>query len=233
MMGAAINRGAQLHIGRVSGLTCSSDARRVTGVVVDGEVIEGDAVVIAMGPWSVLAAEWLPMPMIYGLKGHSLVFRTRRPVSPHALFVEYEAADGSVDTPEVFPRLDGTVYVCGLSSEAPLPADPAAVLPDPGAHQRLRAMTGTFAPALAEAEVVAAQACYRPVARDGLPLIGRVRGLEGAYVATGHSVWGMLNAPAAGEAIAELIVEGRTRSVDIRAFDPARLPALKREASRV
>ena len=124
----------------------------------------------------------------------------------------------------MFPRPDGTTYVCGLSSEAPLPADPAAVVPDPGAHERLRAMTRTFAPALAEAEVVAAQACYRPVARDGLPLIGRVPGLEGAYVATGHSVWGMLNAPATGEAMAELIVEGRTRSVDLRPFDPARLP---------
>jgi glycine/D-amino acid oxidase-like deaminating enzyme len=153
-------------------------------------------------------------------------------VSPHALFVDYESADGSVDSPEVFPRPDGTVYVCGLSSEAPLPADPAAVLPDPGAPERLRAMTGTFAPALAEAEIVAAQACYRPVMRDGLPLIGRVRGLDGAYVATGHSVWGMLNAPATGEAIAELILEGGTRSIDIQAFDPARLPPLKREASR-
>jgi glycine/D-amino acid oxidase-like deaminating enzyme len=231
MMDAAIERGARVQIGRVSGLARSVDEQRVTGVVVDGEVVLGDAVVIAMGPWSVLAAQWLPMPMIYGLKGHSLVFRPPRPVSPHALFVECEAADGSVDSPEVFPRPDGTVYVCGLSSEAPLPADPAAVMPDPGAHERLRDMAQTFAPALAEAEVVAAQACFRPIARDRLPLIGRVRGLDGAYVATGHSVWGMLNAPATGEAMAELILDGGTRSVDIRAFDPARLPALRRDAS--
>ena len=26
--------------------------------------IEGDAVVIAMGPWSVLAAAWLPLPAV-------------------------------------------------------------------------------------------------------------------------------------------------------------------------
>jgi glycine/D-amino acid oxidase-like deaminating enzyme len=143
-MDAAIDRGARLQIGLVTGLTRSADERRVTGALVDGEAIEGDAVVIAMGPWSVLAAEWLPMPMIYGLKGNSLVFRTRRPISPHALFVECEAADGSVDSPEVFTRPDGTVYVCGLSRETPLPADPAAVLPDPGAPDRLRAIE-TFA----------------------------------------------------------------------------------------
>jgi glycine/D-amino acid oxidase-like deaminating enzyme len=224
MMDAAIDRGARLQVGCATGLERSSDESRVTGVLVDGEVVRGDAVVIAMGPWSALAAPWLPLPMIYGLKGHSLVFRSREPISPHALFVEYEAADGAVDTPEVFPRPDGTTYVCGLSSEAPLPEDPVAVAPEPGACERLRAMTATFAPGLAEAEVVAAQACYRPVARDGLPLIGRVAGLEGAYVATGHSVWGMLNAPATGEAMAELIVDGDTRTIDLAAFDPARLP---------
>jgi glycine/D-amino acid oxidase-like deaminating enzyme len=230
MMAAAIDQGARLQIGCVSGLVRSADDRRVTGVIVDGQPIEGDAVVIAMGPWSVLASQWLPLPPIYGLKGHSLIFRSRRPVSPQALFVEYEAEDGSVHAPEVFPRPDGTTYVCGLSSEAPLPLDPTDVVPDPGACERLRAMTGTLAPALAEAEVVAAQACYRPIVRDGLPLIGRVPGLDAAYVATGHGVWGILNAPATGEAMAELIVEGGTRSVDLSAFDPARLPPLRRTA---
>lgn len=232
MLDAALDRGARLQIGCVDGLARSSDDSRVTGVVVDGEVIEGDAVVIAMGPWSVLASRWLPMPMIYGLKGHSLVFRSREPVSPHALFVEYEAEDGLVDSPEVFPRPDGTTYVCGLSSEAALPLDPAAVEPDPGACERLRAMTATFAPALAGAEVLAAQACYRPVTRDGLPLIGRVPGLDAAYVATGHSVWGMLNAPATGEAIAELILDRGPSTVDLSAFDPARLPPLRPDAVR-
>jgi glycine/D-amino acid oxidase-like deaminating enzyme len=229
MMEAAADRRARLVIGCVTGLSRSRDGRRITGALVDGEPVEGDAVVIAMGPWSVLAAQWLPLPAIYGLKGHSVMFRGGRPISPQALFVEYEAADGSVDSPEVFPRPDGTTYVCGLSSEAPLPLDPAEVMPDPGACERLRTMTATFAPALAQAEIVAAQACYRPIARDGLPLIGRIAGLDGAYVATGHSVWGMLNAPATGEAMAELIVEGGARSVDISAFDPARLPALRRD----
>jgi FAD dependent oxidoreductase/ABC transporter substrate binding protein len=29
-----------------------------------GEIIEGEAVVIAMGPWSILAARWLPLPAV-------------------------------------------------------------------------------------------------------------------------------------------------------------------------
>jgi hypothetical protein len=37
---------------------------------------EPDAVVIAMGPWSIMAAEWLPLPPVFGLKGHSILFET-------------------------------------------------------------------------------------------------------------------------------------------------------------
>ncbi|MGH6918039.1 MAG: NAD(P)/FAD-dependent oxidoreductase, partial [Geminicoccaceae bacterium] len=162
---------------------------------------------------------------------HSVIVRTAGTVSPHALFVEYEAEDGAAHAPEVFPRPDGTTYVCGLSSEAPLPLDPAAVATDVDAQAKLQAMIRGFAPVLADAEIVAAQACYRPVSRDGLPLMGAVPGVAGAYVATGHSVWGMLNAPATGEAMAELITSGST-TVDIAAFDPARLPAQPRDAIR-
>jgi glycine/D-amino acid oxidase-like deaminating enzyme len=231
MMDAAIARGACLVTGEVTGLVRTADERRVTGVLVDGQTVEGDAVVIALGPWSLLAGQWLPLPMIYGLKGHSVIFRTASPVSPHALFVEYEAEDGAMHAPEAFPRPDGTTYVCGLSSEAPLPLDPADVTTDADAQAKLQAMIRSFAPSLADAEVVAAQACYRPVTGDGLPLVGSVPGIAGAYVATGHSVWGMLNAPATGEAMAELITGGST-TIDLAPFDPARLPTVRRDAVR-
>jgi glycine/D-amino acid oxidase-like deaminating enzyme len=71
------------------------------------------------------------------------------------------------------------------------------------------------------------------VTQDGLPLLGRVAGLDNAYVATGHSVWGILNAPATGEAMAELILDGTARSVDLSPFDPARLPLLDTKSLRI
>ena len=128
-------------------------------------------------------------------------------------------------SPEVFPRADGTTYVCAVSSESPLPLDPAAVAPDPGAIERLHAMCRRLSPALAEAKVLARQACFRPVTEDGLPLIGAVPGVEGGYVAAGHSVWGILNAPATGEAIADLILDGAPRTLDLSPFAPTRLAA--------
>ncbi|MGA2129805.1 MAG: FAD-dependent oxidoreductase, partial [Xanthobacteraceae bacterium] len=140
MMHAAQALGADVRIGQVTGVVRGSDGTGVRGVEVDGEVIAGDAVVIAMGPWSILAAGWLPLPAVYGLKGHSLVFQTGAEIPAEALFLEYQEHPGAVQTPEVFPRTDGTTYVCAISSEGPLPADPADVAPDDGAIARLEAM---------------------------------------------------------------------------------------------
>jgi glycine/D-amino acid oxidase-like deaminating enzyme len=226
MMRAAEAKGAALRPGRATGL--AHRGGMVTGVTVDGETVEGDGVVIAMGPWSILAAEWLPLPGVYGLKGHSLVFDTGTSVPAEALFAEYREPTGAMASPEVFPRNDGTTYVCAISSDTPLPVDPADVAPDPGGIERLESICRSLSPVFARAKVLAAQACYRPVTRDGLPLLGRVAGLDNAYVATGHSVWGILNAPATGEAMADLILDGAARTVDLSPFDPARLPPQRR-----
>jgi glycine/D-amino acid oxidase-like deaminating enzyme len=50
MMRAATAQGAELRVGRVTGLVHRGSGASVKGVEVDGEPIEGDAVVIAMGP---------------------------------------------------------------------------------------------------------------------------------------------------------------------------------------
>ena len=222
MMRAAEALGASLRIGEVQGLVNGRGRARAAGVVVDGEVIAGDAIVIALGPWSALAGRWLPLPRVFGLKGHSLVFETGDRVPAEALFLEFEEAAGPVSSPEVFPRPDGTTYVCAISSDSPVPLDPADVAPDPGASERLEAICRSLSPALARAKIVTRQACFRPVTRDGLPLIGRIPGSANAYAATGHSVWGILNAPATGEAIAELIADGAAKSLDLTPFDPGR-----------
>jgi glycine/D-amino acid oxidase-like deaminating enzyme len=188
LMRAAETNGAELKQGAVVGIERGADGA-VRGVRVEsGETIEGDAVVIAMGPWSILATRWLKLPPVYGLKGHSLVFRTGDALPAEALFLEYQEESGEVLTPEVFARADGTVWACAVSSTSPLPIDPAEVRADEGAHDRLERLCRSLSPAIATAPIVAKQACFRPVTEDGVPLIGAVPGVAGAYVATGHSV---------------------------------------------
>ena len=153
-----------------------------------------------MGPWSLLATRWLPLPAVFGLKGHSLVFETGAAIPAQAALPRipggerrHAVARSCFRAPTAPP----------MSAPSPAKARCLSILrpssPDPGAIERLQALCSHISPALARAKVLARQACFRPVTEDGLPLIGAVPGVAGAYVATGHSVWGILNAPATGE----------------------------------
>ena len=168
----------------------------------------------------------LSLPRVYGLKGYSVTLAAPD-VPAHALFVDYRTSDGRTLEPEIFPRPEGDVYVCGMADPAPLPESPELVEVNEGSCAVLARAAGRVSTALAQARIVRRQACYRPVTDDGLPLIGRVPGMRGAYVATGHGPWGILNAPATGLALAELVAEGAATSLDLRAFDPARLRAAR------
>ncbi len=224
MMDAAIAQGATLHRGGVSGIVRNANGA-VTGVEVDGGVLEADAVVIAMGPWSLLASQWMALPAVYGQRSPSVVYDLGTDVPADALFLDVED-NGNTVSIEVFPRADGSTHITAFSDIAPLPVDPAAVTPDADAIARLEAISERLSPHFRAEKIIARQACFRPVTQDGLPLIGSVPNSRGLYVATGHNVWGILNAPATGEALAELIADGAARSVDLAPFDPARLRPL-------
>jgi glycine/D-amino acid oxidase-like deaminating enzyme len=123
-MRAAKMHGAVLRRGTVVGLVRGPGAA-LRGVALAIGEIEGDAVVIAMGPWSILAARWLPLPAVWGCKGHSPVFETGETIPAEALFLAYREASGEILTPELFPRADGTPRACAISTIGPVPVDPA------------------------------------------------------------------------------------------------------------
>ena len=91
LMRGAERHGARLVIGEVHGDSCSDDDGAVRGVVVDGEAVAADAVVLALGPWSMRAAGWLDLPAVGALKGHSLLFDAPG-VPAEALFLEHREA---------------------------------------------------------------------------------------------------------------------------------------------
>jgi len=62
----------------------------------------------------------------------------------------------------------------------------------------------------------------RPMLPDGLPVIDAVPTVDNTYVATGHGMLGITLAPATGEALARLIIEGRRPE----AIEPFRLDRL-------
>src|SRR5262249_6946248 len=142
-----------LGVSSAAARSASGAARGVA--LASGEIVEGDAVVIAMGPWSILAARWLPLPAGFGYQGHRLGFEPGQSIPAEALFLEYREAGGEILTPELFPRADGTTWVCAISTLAPVPIDPADVAPDEGADARIEALCRKISPALAAAPIKA------------------------------------------------------------------------------
>ncbi len=223
LVDAAVKRGVRLAIGCVEGISLSGAPLTVRNVIVDGTPMLADVAVIAMGPWSNAAAKWLPLPPVGGAKSQSITLHPTDLIPAHALFVEYQTKQGQQHAPEIFARPDGEVYICGMSDDTPVPTSADRVAPNSLACDALHGMAANLSSALASAKRTRNQACYRPICADGLPLLGQVPGVRGAFVATGHNCWGILNAPASGLAMTELIVDGRANTVDLSPFDPRRL----------
>src|SRR5262249_37413460 len=72
--------------------------------------------------------------------------------------------------------------------------------------------------------------CY---SRDRHAILGRVDGVEGLYLATAFSGSGFKIAPAVGSCMAELIVDGRAKTVDIDAFSLRRFAEGNRRRARI
>eukprot|EP00884_Botryococcus_braunii_P008047 jgi/Botrbrau1/17243/Bobra.0015s0004.4 len=226
LMEAAEQKGARLLKATVTGLRLDPSGTRIEGVVLngdEGEVLPARSVVLAMGPWTDKARAWLKgLPALSGHKYYSVVLQPSSPVPGDCLFTTFVSSAGKQSDPEVYPRPDGTVYICGESEYVDVPEDPATITPRQDAISNLQEVGSTVSSRLEAAEVLQAQACFLPLSEDSLPLMGPVPGVEGLYLATGHSCWGILNGPATGEAMAELILDGAAKTVNISRLDPAR-----------
>lgn len=190
--------------------------KKCTGIrLVDGAEVKADTVVVAMGPWSSNIPS-IKIPQMYGQKYHSAILKPDR-VLDQAVFFQ------GLGDPEVYPRPDGDVYVCGFPDSPTIVNEkPGNVEVRPEAVDRLINVAGKVSSELENAEVVREKcsSCYLPVTSSGLPLMGPIPFAKGAFIATGHSCWGILNAPASGEAMAELIIKGKTTHVDLTNFLP-------------
>ena len=71
---------------------------------------------------------------------------------------------------------------------------------------------------------LAPTAGLRPMAPDGLPVIGRLAGFERLYVATGHAMLGLTLAPRTATLLAAAILDDEDPEV-LRPFSPRRFGA--------
>jgi glycine/D-amino acid oxidase-like deaminating enzyme len=57
---------------------------------------------------------------------------------------------------------------------------------------------------------------------DSRPLLGEIPGISGLYVCAGFSGMGFKISPAIGVVMSELVLDGKSSTVDISAFRPSR-----------
>jgi len=219
----AVGNGATLITGVVEGLDRDEGTGAIRGVSIDGEPHPADVAVLALGPWTVQAQRWVALPQVFGSRGASITLAADVP--NQVVFSEFVTRDGERSTLEIYPRPGGAVYVNGYSEHGALPDDPDEIEPSIAAGDELHRRAGVHSSALREAQVLTRSSCYRPLTVDGIPLIGPVPGAPGAYLATAHASWGILNAPATGRMISEMVLDGGSHSLDAAPFALTRLPA--------
>jgi glycine/D-amino acid oxidase-like deaminating enzyme len=230
MLHLAQEAGTKLVTGRATSIEHHNGS--VTGVRyidVDGveSMVPATHAIVAAGAWSPRIVPKLPLGYT---RAHSVVIRTAPdvPIAPYALFTEidFPNAKGSIESvsPEIYARPDGTVYACGSGDDAPLPESVDDVHCEVAACDAIVDQVKSISKELREGDVCARQACYLPQVTVGSgPIIGEaVKVARGLIIATGHTCWGICNAPGTAKAVTELIMEGGISCADLNRLSPAR-----------
>ncbi len=212
LLAACAGVGVELRTGTeaVDGLF---DGERLTGVrtasrrsstqeVLDhrfDEEIRAETVLLAGGAWSG-AMTWLPeeaRPAVRPVKGQVVELRTRNgePPAHHILAAERVY---------LVPRADGRLVVGATVEEMGFDTAVTAA----GVHELLREAYRLL-PDVAEMEWVGATAGLRPGTPSNLPLVGP-GAIDGLVLATGHYRNGILLAPLAAQAVADLVSNRRS-----------------------
>ena len=157
---------------------------------------------MAAGPWTPALVDpsgaWRPIVALWGV-----VAEVRLGAPPRHSLEEagIDELVGRGDPPPLFSLVTtGAVSALG-STFLPERPDPTAIAP------LLRERGARFVPALAGTALGPVRACARPLAADGLPLLGRAPGRDDVFVAAGHGPWGVSLGPASARLVAELVLE--------------------------
>jgi glycine oxidase len=193
-------------------VAASADVSRADGgeaaAPVSGtEELRAESVVLATGAWAG-ATEWLQehaRPPVRPVKGQVLELRARRlpgaPGLPGAVAEPEPVARHILASERVYlvPRADGRLIVGATVEE--MGFDTAVTAG--GVHELLREAYRLL-PDVAEMELVGTTAGLRPGTPDNLPIVGPGE-IDGLVLSTGHYRNGILLAPLAAEAAADLL----------------------------
>jgi len=184
----------------------------VTGVMVDGEVINADSVLITAGGWA---------PFLLKSLGFELKIEPQRGQIAH---IELPGED-TTDWPVVLPQtshymlaFDDSRVVAGATRETGTGFDYKTTVS--GVNEVLSEALNV-APGLSNGKLKEFRIGFRPMGPDILPLIGKVGERSNVVLATGLGASGLTMGPYVGR-LAASIVKGDSIDLDLSPYRPAR-----------
>ncbi len=221
LMTAARERGAHLvQECAVTGIALRS------GKVTHAETTRGDyaapVVVNAAGAWAGQINQMVGLDVPCSTWRHDTMF-VARPAEARA------SHPAVIDFPnEYYFRPEGELTLVGLEDGNPLGESPEgdADHAKPGFVERAIDRLCRRMPAMEKGGLHSAHGGYDGITPDQHPLLGAA-GPDGFYLDCGHSGTGFKTAPAIGLCMAELILDGASKTVDISPLTPGRFAAGK------
>ncbi|KAI0641018.1 FAD dependent oxidoreductase [Trametes meyenii] len=236
MLELAKERGVTFVQGKVTAVDVDGAAgsRHVSGVTYTplgsdvSQKVAATHVIVAAGAWSPALVPSLP---IVGTRAHSITIQPPpgTQIAPYVLFTEItlpgkgKGARAQQVSPEIYARPTNEVYCCGPGDDAPVPDTVDEVPVDEGACESIREHVASISRELREGTVKRRQACFLPVASaGGGPIVGEAGEIaKGLIIATGHTCWGICNAPGTAKAIAELVLDGKIKCANLSKLKPS------------
>lgn len=242
----SIRRGVRLHQPAKAVKISQDDSGEMSGIRVEHKSgtdhkIPCTRLLITAGAWtpSVFSTLFPASKTKIGvsqLAGHSVVVKSPRWTKEH----EMKGCDAVFTTmrsgfsPEIFSRLGEEIYVAGLNDASiPLPKLPTDAKIDPSSIDELKKVSerllGKDGTDVSDLEVVREGVCFRPVTRNGVPILSQIPDRDlgdivtkpgsdgGVFVAVGHGPWGISQSLGTGKVMQEML-ERRTLSADVGAL---------------
>jgi len=217
LMAAARDRGARLIQGAaVTGVHVTGG--RVTGVSTTQGNFSAPVVVNAAGAWAAQLNKMVGLDIPYDTWRHDTMF-VQRPAEiglSHPTVIDF--------TKDMYFRPEsGGLTLVGLEDGNPLGESPDNDTDHAKEGFVARAIDRICqrVPIMEQGSLHSAHGGYDGITPDQHPILGAA-GPSGFYVDCGHSGTGFKTAPAVGLCMAELILDGAARTVDITALSPNR-----------
>jgi sarcosine oxidase subunit beta len=199
--------GAELRTG-VDVSAILTDGARVTGVETTVGRVSTNVVVNAAGPWAGLLAETCGVVLPLEPVPRNVVVTGPFPGAPDRRTLVIDA-----DTSFYFHR-EGPGVLMGMGSPKERASFDTTVDEALVADELVPTAVRVFPP-LGRAGIARMWAGLYEMTPDRHPIIGRASDPAGLYLACGFSGHGFQHAPIVGKLLAEMILEGEARSVDV------------------